>query len=142
MPCSTKRLASNVRPKTLRDRGAGRIIGRPFRSRPVSIATSRRPLSEFDLIDKYFKRASTRTDVVLGNGDDAAVLEVPSTHRLVAAVDTIVEGVHFPIGTAAEAIGHRALAVNLSDAAAMGAEPAWATLSLSLPKADEVWLRG
>lgn len=98
-------------------------------------------MSEFDLINKYFKRSSNRADVVLGVGDDAAVIEVPATHRLAAAVDTIVEGVHFPTGTAADAIGHRALAVNLSDIAAMGAEPAWATLSLSLPQADEEWLR-
>jgi thiamine-monophosphate kinase len=78
--------------------------------------------------------------VLAGVGDDAAVLHVPPNRRLVAAVDTIVEAVHFPSGTAADAIGHRALAVNLSDIAAMGAEPSWATLSLSMPRADEVWI--
>jgi thiamine-monophosphate kinase len=97
-------------------------------------------MSEFDLIAKYFKRDTQRGDVLLNVGDDAAVLQVPTTRRLVAAVDTIVEGVHFPVGTDAAAIGHRALAVNLSDIAAMGAEPAWITLSLSLPRRDESWL--
>ncbi|HTE39231.1 MAG TPA: thiamine-phosphate kinase [Steroidobacteraceae bacterium] len=99
-------------------------------------------MSEFDLITRYFSRPSTRTDVVLGVGDDAAVLDVPAGQRLVAAVDTIVEGVHFPKGTDPAAIGYRALAVNLSDMAAMGAQPAWMTLSLSLPVRDEAWLAG
>ncbi len=99
-------------------------------------------MSEFDLITKYFTRASKRSDVLLGVGDDAAVLQVPNDRRLVAAVDTIAEAVHFPVGTDAAAVGHRALAVNLSDIAAMGAEPAWATLSLSLPKYDADWLEG
>jgi thiamine-monophosphate kinase len=99
-------------------------------------------MSEFELIAKYFNRPTSRGDVRLGVGDDAAVLQVPSDRRLVAAVDTIVEGVHFPVGTDASAIGHRAVAVNLSDMAAMGAEPAWMTLSLSLPSADASWLEG
>jgi thiamine-monophosphate kinase len=97
-------------------------------------------MSEFDLIARYFSRPATRRDVLLGVGDDAAVLEVAADRRLVAAVDTIVEGVHFPKGTHPGAIGHRALAVNLSDMAAMGAQPAWMTLSLSLPARDEAWL--
>jgi thiamine-monophosphate kinase len=99
-------------------------------------------MTEFDLIAKYFSRKAARSDVLLGVGDDAAVVRVPNDRRLVAAVDTIVAGVHFPIGTDAAAIGHRALAVNLSDIAAMGAEPAWATLSLSLPREDAPWLEG
>jgi len=99
-------------------------------------------MSEFDLIAKYFTRQSRRSDVLLGVGDDAAVLQVSANRRLVAAVDTIVAGVHFPIGTDAAAIGHRALAVNLSDMAAMGAEPSWITLSLSLPSNDAQWLEG
>src|SRR5258706_9822431 len=97
-------------------------------------------MSEFDLIAKYFNRPTGRRDVLLNVGDDAAVLQVPSDRRLVAAVDTIVEGVHFPAGTAAAAIGYRAMAVNLSDIAAMGATPTWTTLSLSLPAADTAWL--
>jgi len=99
------------------------------------------PPGEFEIIDRYFTRPVARGDVVLGIGDDAAVLEVPPGRRLVAAIDTIVEGVHFPAGTAPRFIGHRALAVNLSDLAAMGAEPAWALLSLSLPASDPDWLR-
>lgn len=99
-------------------------------------------MSEFDLIAKYFTRATRRDDVLLNVGDDAAVLKVPDGRRLVAAVDTIVENVHFPQNTDAAAIGHRALAVDLSDIAAMGAEPSWATLSISLPQRDEKWLEG
>jgi len=97
---------------------------------------------EFEIIARYFSRHSPRRDVLLGVGDDAAVLQVPADRRLVAAMDTVVEGVHFPVGTAARHIGHRALAVNLSDLAAMGAEPAWALLSLSLPRSDPHWLQG
>jgi thiamine-monophosphate kinase len=98
-------------------------------------------LSEFSLIDRYFaRRAPTRRDVVLGIGDDAAVLEVPPGMQLVTATDTLVADVHFPLGTAPAAIGHKSLAVNLSDLAAMGAQPAWATLVLSLPEADADWL--
>jgi thiamine-monophosphate kinase len=97
-------------------------------------------MNEFQLIANYFNRANKRSDVLLGVGDDAAVLRVPDSRRLVVAVDTIVEGVHFPAGTAAGDIGYRALAVNLSDMAAMGAEPAWVTLSLSLPQANQEWL--
>jgi thiamine-monophosphate kinase len=97
---------------------------------------------EFDIIRKYFAPAAVREDVLLGIGDDAAVLAVDGARRLVVAMDTIVEGVHFPAGTAPGDIGHRALAVNLSDLAAMGAEPAWMTLSLALPHADEAWIAG
>jgi len=99
-------------------------------------------MGEFDLIAKYFSRSSAREDVLLDVGDDAAVVHVPPDKRLVAAVDTIVEGVHFLPGAAAADVGYRALAVNLSDMAAMGAMPAWMTLSLSLPRADEAWLAG
>jgi thiamine-monophosphate kinase len=97
-------------------------------------------MNEFDLIAKYFSRKSSRGDVLLGVGDDAAVVSVPENQRLVAAVDTIVEGVHFLADADAADVGYRALAVNLSDMAAMGATPAWMTLSLSLPRADEAWL--
>lgn len=100
------------------------------------------PLGEFELIARYFSRASRRGDVLLGVGDDAALLEVPPGRELVAAVDTLVEGRHFLPDAPADSVGHQALAVNLSDLAAMGAEPAWALLSLSLPRADEAWLEG
>lgn len=99
-------------------------------------------LGEFDIIARYFARKTSRSDVVLGIGDDAAVLDVHAGRKLVVAMDTIVEAVHFPVDTDAADIGYRALAVNLSDLAAMGAEPAWMTLSLSLPRANEQWLGG
>ena len=98
-------------------------------------------LSEFALIDRFFRKSGAmRADVHLGVGDDAALLECPPGTELVAAIDTLVEGVHFPKGSPACSIGHRALAVNLSDVAAMGAKPAWALLALTLPKIEEPWL--
>ena len=97
-------------------------------------------MGEFDLIKRYFTPEHYSNDVLLGVGDDAAVLAVPEGFRLVAAVDTIVEGIHFPIQTSAADIAYRALAVNLSDMAAMGARPRWFTLSLSVPNANESWL--
>src|SRR5688572_27915328 len=75
-------------------------------------------------------------DVVLGIGDDAAILAVPADHQLVVSMDTLNAGVHFPEDTAPADIGWKALEVNLSDLAAMGARPAWCTLSLSLPDSD------
>ncbi len=98
-------------------------------------------MDEFELIDRYFAAlGAERDDVELGVGDDAALLRPPADRRLVLAVDTIVEGVHFPARTAAADVGHRALAVNLSDLAAMGAEPAWALLAMTLPAADPEWV--
>lgn len=97
-------------------------------------------LGEFEIIARYFTRIGERRDVLVGVGDDAAVLEVSPHDRLVAAVDTIVEDVHFPASLDPSDVGWRSLAVNLSDLAAMGARPAWATLSLSMPHADAVWL--
>lgn len=98
------------------------------------------PLGEFDVIARYFTRPARRADVLLGVGDDAALLAPPAGQALAAATDTLVEGRHFLAGTPPADIGHQALAVNLSDLAAMGAEPAWALLSLSLPRVDESWL--
>lgn len=99
-------------------------------------------LSEFSLIDKYFKsRRTRRNDVSVGIGDDAAVTDVPAGMQLVSAVDTMVSGVHFPEQTPAFSIGHKSLAVNLSDLAAMGAEPVWAMLAITMPQADEVWIK-
>jgi thiamine-monophosphate kinase len=100
-------------------------------------------LGEFELIRRFFSRPSAaraQPGVVLGIGDDAAVLALPPDTELVAAVDTLVAGRHFPQSTDARSIGHRALAVNLSDFAAMGATPAWATLALTLPSVNAVWL--
>ncbi|HEY4582418.1 MAG TPA: thiamine-phosphate kinase [Lysobacter sp.] len=95
---------------------------------------------EFDLIERIRRRVVVRGDVVLGIGDDAAVLALPPGRQLVVAMDTLNAGVHFPVGTPAADIGWKALAVNLSDLAAMGATPAWCTLSLSMPEADPHWL--
>jgi thiamine-monophosphate kinase len=100
-------------------------------------------LGEFELIRRFFvrdQRPRLAAGVILGIGDDAALLELPKGTDLVAAVDTIVAGRHFPEGSGAHSIGHRALAVNLSDIAAMGATPLWATLALTLPGADSDWL--
>ena len=97
--------------------------------------------SEFDLIEKFFSGHANRDDVVLGIGDDAAVLNVPAGQQLVVTMDTLIEGVHFPAETSAEDIGYKSLAVSLSDLAAMGAEPAWATLSLAIPAYDKTWLK-
>jgi len=100
------------------------------------------PLGEFALIDRYFRALGVvRDDVLLGVGDDGAVLRPPPGFDLVAVSDTLVEGVHFPCGAAARSVGHRALAVNLSDIAAMGAVPAWSLLALTLPDVDEAWLK-
>lgn len=92
---------------------------------------------EFDLIEAIRARTQlARADVALSIGDDAAMLDVPARQCLVACTDTLVDGVHFPRGTPPAAIGWKSLAVNLSDLAAMGAEPAWALLALTLPAGD------
>ena len=99
------------------------------------------PPGEFELITRHFTgRGAVRDDVRLSVGDDAAVVTPRAGAELVLALDTIVAGVHFPADTSGRFIGHRALAVNLSDLAAMGAEPAWALLGLTLPAADDSWL--
>jgi thiamine-monophosphate kinase len=98
--------------------------------------------SESQLIERYFRDlGARREDCVLGIGDDAAVLRVPPDSELVLTTDALIEGVHFLPGAPARALGHRALAVNLSDIAAMGASPSWALLSLNLPAAEDAWLR-
>lgn len=98
---------------------------------------------EFALIDRIRARALARGDVLLGIGDDAALLQPPGAGQaLVVAMDTLNAGVHFPDRTAPADVGWKALAVNLSDLAAMGARPAWCTLSLSLPGADPRWVDG
>ena len=105
-------------------------------------ALTRQPgMAEFDLIELIRERcACTREDVRLGIGDDAALLAVPLGQALAVSTDTLVAGVHFPHATKPYDIGWKALAVNLSDLAAMGATPAWATLALTLPQADARWV--
>ena len=98
-------------------------------------------LSEFSLIDRYFKRPA-RASVALGIGDDCALLEVPPGQQLAVSIDTLVAGVHFGVDVDPVALGHKALAVGLSDLAAMGARPVWATLALTLPEVNESWLAG
>jgi len=99
-------------------------------------------VTEFDLIRQFFAQATgARPDVLLGIGDDCALLQVPTGSSLAVSTDTLVEGRHFQPGVDPKSLGHKALAVNLSDLAAMGAEPAWVTLALTLPKADTAWLR-
>lgn len=96
---------------------------------------------EFSLIAKYFKRdQEKRRDVTCGIGDDTAVLLPAEDSALAVTTDTMVQGVHFDEHLSAHALGHKLLAVNLSDLAAMGAEPAWLSLALTMPSVDETWL--
>lgn len=99
-------------------------------------------MHEFDLIARIRARAALRGDVVLGIGDDCALLAPPPGMQLAVTMDTLNAGVHFPPETAPADIGWKALAVSLSDLAAMGADPAWCTLSLSLPEASEDFIDG
>lgn len=99
-------------------------------------------MKEFNLIEDFFKAKSIqRKDVVIGIGDDGAVTQIPEGQSLVTTTDTLLCGVHFSADTPAHAIAQKAIAVNLSDLAAMGAEPAWISLSLSLPEVDQAWLQ-
>ena len=96
-------------------------------------------MNEFSLIERYFDWQYPQDDV-LGVGDDCAVTTPPSDQRLAHSVDTLIEGVHFPKETSAKDIAYKALAVNLSDLAAMGATPLYFTLALTLPKVEQTWL--
>jgi len=104
-------------------------------------------LSEFDLIARYFRQSGLAADparhpgVALGIGDDCALLNIPADQQLAVSMDVLVETVHFPVGAPAALIAERALAVNLSDLAAMGARPLGFTLGLTLPRIDEPWLQ-
>lgn len=101
-------------------------------------------MNEFQLIQQFFQREQAEnpaTGVVLGIGDDCALLQLPVDKQLAISVDTLVAGVHFPADAAPEFIAERALRTNLSDLAAMGADPLWFTLALTLPQMDEDWLR-
>lgn len=93
--------------------------------------------SEFQLISQYFHRPRVDESVVLGIGDDAALLQVPHNEVLVATTDTFIVGRHCPENTSFYAIGHKAAAVNLSDLAAMGATPRWLLVAISLPNNNE-----
>lgn len=97
-------------------------------------------MNEFELIKKYFTVNSVRNDVLLGPGDDCALLQMPPNSVLAVSTDTLVSGVHFFPDMDPNALGHKALAVNLSDLAAMGADPCWVSLALTLPEIDEAWV--
>lgn len=98
-------------------------------------------INEFDIIRNFFTKQSVhRPDVILGVGDDCAITQVPAEYNLAITTDTLVEGIHFLKNTTAFDIGFKALAVNLSDLAAIGAKPTWITLALTLPEANEIWL--
>ena len=97
-------------------------------------------MTEFELIRRYFTRSSP--GALLGVGDDAALLQLNPGNVLAASTDMLVSGTHFLPDTDPRLLGHKALAVNLSDMAAMGALPRWAMLAISLPDADEAWLQG
>ncbi len=100
-------------------------------------------MGEFDLIERYFKRAAkSSSSVDLGIGDDCALLAVTPGMQLAISSDMLVEGRHFLSTVSPEALGHKALAVNLSDLAACGAKPVAFTLALALPRVDEAWLAG
>ena len=94
-------------------------------------------MGEFELIDKYFKVPHARKDVVMGPGDDCALLTLPPDTQLAVSTDTLVSGVHFFPDMDPVDLGYKALAVNLSDLAAMGAEPRWVSLALTLPAINE-----
>lgn len=102
-------------------------------------------MGEFELIDYYFKRApcaSPHPNIALGIGDDCALLLPSDSSELAISTDTLVADIHFPAQADSFLIGQRALAVAVSDLAAMGAKPLAFTLALTLPKVDEAWLKG
>lgn len=98
-------------------------------------------MHEFNLIKQFCAfQTVERKDVILTSGDDCAIVSIPEDQQLAITTDTLISGVHFPENTSAFDIGHKCLAVNLSDLAAMGAEPAWITFALTLPQVDQAWL--
>lgn len=98
-------------------------------------------IREFELIERHFASLNpTGEAVIQGPGDDCARVRVPADRELAISIDTLVEGVHFPVDTDAADIGHKALACGLSDLAASGATPVWCMLALALPAADESWI--
>lgn len=98
-------------------------------------------MNEFSLIKKYFDRRISDESIVHGIGDDCAVVIAPPGQELVLSIDTQVAGRHFPVAAKADLIAGRALHCAVSDLAAMGAEPLWFTLALTLPNLDEKWLQ-
>ena len=98
-------------------------------------------MKEFELIKRFFtEQAIKRKDVLLGIGDDCAIVTPSERQNIAITTDTLVAGVHFPHQTSARAVGHKSIAVNLSDLAAMGAEPSWVSLAITMPEADLEWI--
>tara|TARA_R110001583_G_scaffold112917_6_gene263166 strand:- start:55096 stop:56163 length:1068 start_codon:yes stop_codon:yes gene_type:complete len=106
-------------------------------------------LGEFDLIQRYFKQAAknsaeanknTDSGIEIGIGDDCAILDIPDGYQLAVTTDSLVAGVHFFEDVCPYRLGYKSLAVNLSDLAAMGANPKWVSLAITLPNVDEHWL--
>lgn len=110
------------------------------RSPCVRSRRSRKAVDEFELIERYFARQGEAQGVVIGVGDDGAVLQPEPGRELVTVVDALVGDIHFPSQIGAYHLGYRAVAVNLSDIAAMGARPRWMTLALTLTEARPDWL--
>ena len=98
-------------------------------------------MKEFELIKRFFtEQVIKRKDVLLGIGDDCALVTPAERQNIAITTDTLVAGVHFPHETSARAIGHKSIAVNLSDLAAMGAEPSWVSLAITMPEVDLEWI--
>jgi len=99
-------------------------------------------VDEFEIIRRFFDRPSDNPGIIVAVGDDGAVLRPAPGHDLISVVDTMVSGVHFPESLSPSDVGFRAIAVNVSDIAAMGGEPRWMTMALTLVDADVDWLEG
>src|SRR2546426_7158028 len=130
-----KELRRDRRPP-LRQRRSGEDCGGAAPGRSGALEKDR--LNEFEIIRRYFERPPKHA--VLGVGDDCALLAARAGFEIAVTTDMLVEGRHFLPGADARALGHKALAVSLSDLAATGAAPRWATLAIALPAADESWL--
>lgn len=98
-------------------------------------------LSEFSIVNTYFRRQTNLKRVISGIGDDAAVIEIPANTQLVTSIDTLVKGIHFSVNTSPRHLGYKALAVNLSDLAAMGAIPDTSLLALTIEEPNQKWLQ-
>ena len=102
-------------------------------------------MDEFELIEEIVALLGDTTQgegIVVGPGDDAAVLSIDSDEQLVVTTDVLIEGRHFPSESRSDLIGYRAIAVNLSDLAAMGAEPRFLTVALTLDRVEHEWIQG
>lgn len=97
-------------------------------------------MDEFEIIRRYFDRSSDDPNVIVGVGDDGAILQPTAGRQLISVIDTMVSGVHFPDTLAPYDVGYRVVAVNVSDIAAMGGQPRWMTMALTLVDADAGWL--